>query len=111
MVAVVFLAMISFTGFCWNFWEFTEPAIYAATFTPKPPEPVSQVVVGESPLELNEILQKADAALPGAITTFISLPTEPEGVFKVYRKFPQNAEDYQNHIDLDQYSGDWESKL
>ncbi|NEQ27267.1 MAG: PepSY domain-containing protein, partial [Microcoleus sp. SIO2G3] len=37
IVAAVFLAMIAFTGFCWNFWEWSEPAIYAATFSPKPP--------------------------------------------------------------------------
>lgn len=89
VVAVMFLSMISFTGFYWNFWKFTEPVIYAATFSPKLPDPVSKPVDGRLPLGVDEILQKADATLPGATTTYISLPTEKEssGLIKISLRY------------------------
>ncbi len=106
VVAVVFLAMISFTDFCWNFYDFSYPVIYAATFSPKPPDPLSKPIAGKLPLGVDEILQKANAALPGAKTTYISLPTEKEGIFKISKKFPQDITNYQNRVYLDQYSGE-----
>lgn len=106
IIAVVFLAMIAFTGFCWNFYDFTKPVIYAVTLTPIPDVPVSKPIAGKSPLGITEILQKADAALPGAITTFISLPEKPEEAFRIRKKFPQETEEYgRSQIYLDQYSG------
>ncbi|MEH2338623.1 PepSY-associated TM helix domain-containing protein [Nostoc sp.] len=44
IVTAVFLTMIAFTGFCWNFYDFTKPLIYAATLTPIPPDPVFQPI-------------------------------------------------------------------
>ncbi|NMG20559.1 PepSY-associated TM helix domain-containing protein [Brasilonema bromeliae] len=106
IIAAVFLGMISFTGVCWNFWDFSQPVIHAATFTPIPPTPVSQPIHGKSPLGLGEILKKADAALPGAVTTYISLPQTPEGVFRVGKKQPQEASEYgYSQVYLDQYTG------
>lgn len=107
IVAAVFLAMIAFTGFCWNFYDFTKPAIYAVTLTPILPDPVSQPSTGKSPLGIAEILQKADAALPGAATTYISLPDEPKGVFRIRKKFPQETEEHgRSEVYLDQYNGE-----
>ena len=37
IITAVFLSLIAFTGFCWNFYDFTQPAIYAVTLTPTPP--------------------------------------------------------------------------
>jgi len=34
IIAAAFFVVIAFTGFCWNFYDFTTPLIYAATFTP-----------------------------------------------------------------------------
>ena len=74
---------------------------------PTPPNPVSKPLIGKSPLGLNEILQKADAALPGAVTTYISLPNEPKGVFRIRKKLPQETEEYgSSEVYLDQYSGE-----
>ncbi len=106
IVATVFLAMTAFTGFCWNFWDYAEPAIYAAAFSPKPVDPVSQPTEGKLPVGLAEILQEADAALPGAISTWISVPTEKDATFQIYKKSPQDRGDYDNSIYLDQYSGE-----
>lgn len=107
IVTAVFLALTAFTGFCWNFSDFTYPAIYAATFTPQPPETTSTPVTGKSPLLLSDVLQKADAALPGAATTYISLPEKPDGVYSIGKKFPQETEEYGNsRVYIDQYSGE-----
>ncbi|MEH2153526.1 PepSY-associated TM helix domain-containing protein [Nostoc sp.] len=35
IVSVVFLFFTGFTGFCWNFYDLTEPIIYAVTIHPK----------------------------------------------------------------------------
>lgn len=107
IIAAIFLAMIAFTGFCWNFYEQTEPIIYAATFTPKPVEPVSQVIPGQEPITPSKILQRANTALPEATTTSISLPTEPDGVYRVNKKFPQEREAWgRSQVYLDQYTGE-----
>ncbi|MBE9168618.1 PepSY domain-containing protein [Pleurocapsales cyanobacterium LEGE 06147] len=106
IVFVIFLAMTGFTGFIWNFYDQTEPIIYAATFTPKPAEHKSTLVEGKAQLGIDQIVQKADAALPEAITTFISVPTEPDGVFYIYKKQPQDAQYFANTVEIDQYSGE-----
>jgi uncharacterized iron-regulated membrane protein len=106
IISAVFLSVIAFTGFCWNFSDFTYPAIYAATFTPQPVAPSSKFVPGKSPLELSEILQTADTALPGAVTTQIFLPQKQDAVFRIRKKFPQELEDYgRSFVYLDQYNG------
>ncbi|MBW4611996.1 MAG: PepSY domain-containing protein [Desmonostoc vinosum HA7617-LM4] len=107
IIAAVFLAMIAFTGFCWNFYEFAKPAIHVATFTPIVPEPVSKLIPNKSALGLSEILQKADAALPGAVTTYISWPQKPEEVFRIGKKQSQETSEYgYSRIYLDQYTGE-----
>ncbi|MBD2385746.1 PepSY-associated TM helix domain-containing protein [Cylindrospermum sp. FACHB-282] len=107
IVSAVFLTLIAFTGFCWNFEDFTKPAIYAVTFTSKLSKPVSQLVPGKSPLGIDEILQKVDSALTDAVTSFILLPKKPEDVFSIYQKLPQEINSYGNSaIYLDQYSGE-----
>jgi len=107
IVTAVFLGVIAFTGFCWNFYDFAKPAIYAVTFSPKPPEPVSVPIAVQVPIEIGEILQRAETALPGAETTYISFPTEPEEAFTFYKKQPQETTDFGNSaVYLDQYSGE-----
>jgi uncharacterized iron-regulated membrane protein len=106
IITAVFLGLIAFTGFCWNFYDYAEPAIYALTFTPKPPEPVSQIVAGKPPIGITEILKTADAALPNAQTTYINFPTTPEAAFSIYKKRPQETNEYgDSSVYLDQYSG------
>jgi uncharacterized iron-regulated membrane protein len=104
IIAAVFLAMIAFTGFCWNFYEQTEPIVYAATLTPKPVEPKSQPAPGKS-IILGEVLKVADKTLPGAATTYINFPGTPEDVLTIYKKFPQDTQRYRNRVSIDQFSG------
>ena len=105
IINAVFLTVIAFTGFCWNFYEYAEPAIYAATFTPKPPEVKSTLENGKPTLQLDEILRRSNAALPGATTTFINLPQKPNDVFEIYKKVPGDSEDFNSYVKLDQFSG------
>lgn len=105
IITAAFLAVIAFTGFCWNFYDQTTPIIYAATLTPKPPEVKSTVIKGQSPLGLAEALRQSDLALPGAINTFITLPTAPDAVFHFFKKVPGDSEDFNSSVQVDQYSG------
>jgi uncharacterized iron-regulated membrane protein len=106
IISVVFLAAIAFTGFCWNFSAQTYPVIHAVTLTPQPIDPTS-TVTGKSPMDLDEILRRADAALPEATTTYVSLPTEPKGVFNVGKRLPQDKDKWgSSHVYLEQYTGE-----
>jgi uncharacterized iron-regulated membrane protein len=104
IIALIGLTFTGFTGFIWNFYEQTEPAIYALTFTPKPE--VKSTVTGKQPLGINEIVQKANATIPEGKPTFIYAPTKPDEVFSVYLKQPQDAQYFANKVDIDRYSGE-----
>jgi uncharacterized iron-regulated membrane protein len=105
ILAAIFLGMISLTGFCWNFSEFTTPVIYAATFTPQPVEPTLQVVASH-PRALSDLLSKASAVLPEAITTEVYLPQTPESPLKIRKKFPDEINRNHSEVYIDQYTGD-----
>jgi uncharacterized iron-regulated membrane protein len=108
IVTAVFLALIGFTGFAWNVPQAqVETVIYAATFTPKPKEPASKPVAGKSPLPIAEVVRRADAAMPGAKTEFISFPEKPEGVFTISKRQPQESGQWSDtRILLDTFSGE-----
>ncbi|MEH2466271.1 PepSY-associated TM helix domain-containing protein [Nostoc sp.] len=106
IIAMVFLFFTGFTGFCWNFGGFTEPIIYAVTFTPKQSELVSKPIPGKSILGLTEQLKIANAALPGAVTKSINFPDKPEDPLQISMKLPQEISDHgDSNVYLDQYSG------
>lgn len=106
IVAAVFLFLSAITGFCWNFWDYTIPAIYALTLTPQQPTFVSKPLPGKTPLTLSEILPKADASLPKATTTYIRIPKAPEEVFEIGKKLPQETDEYGgSSVTFDQYTG------
>lgn len=107
ILTVVFLFFTGFTGFCWNFYDLTEPIIYAVTFTQKPSEPVSKPIPSKSILGLTEQLKIADAALPGAVTKSIYFPGKPEEALRINMKLPQESSyDANSNVYLDQYSGE-----
>lgn len=103
IIALIGLTFTGFTGFIWNFYQQTEPAIYALTFTPKPPEAKSTVT--KKSLAISEILQQANATIPEATPTFISVPIQPDEVFSVYLKQPGDAQYFANQVKIDRYSG------
>ncbi len=107
ITAAVFLGMISFTGFMWNFHEFTDPLVYAVTLTPKPVDPVSTPIPGQVPLSLDELLPKSTAAFPQAKTTYINLPDGPDAAVRIGKKQPQERLHWgMSRVYLDQYTGE-----
>ncbi len=103
----VFLALIGLTGFAWNVPQANvETAIYGLTLTPKPAEPVSKSIAGQPPLPVADLLQRADAAVPNAITTYVSFPEKPEEPFRVGKRQAQETNKWGNtSVALDQFTG------
>ncbi|MBW4568690.1 MAG: PepSY domain-containing protein [Tolypothrix carrinoi HA7290-LM1] len=107
IIAAVFLGLTGLTGFCWNFYDLTKAVIYAMTFTANRPNPVSGAIANSSLLNLTQLLQKADAALPDAVTTYVVLPDKPEDTLQVGKKLPQESWKYGfSQVYLDQYTGE-----
>ncbi|MDZ8263001.1 PepSY-associated TM helix domain-containing protein [Nostoc sp. ChiQUE01b] len=104
-IAAVFLVFTFFTGFCWNFNEFSEPLIRAITFSFKQ-EAVSQPISGQSPLKLAEQLKTAQAQLPSAELRSVYFPEKPDSALMIRYKEPQEIDDFgSSYVYLDQYSG------
>ncbi|MBW4678517.1 MAG: PepSY domain-containing protein [Microcoleus vaginatus WJT46-NPBG5] len=106
ILSAIFLIIIAFTGTAIIFHTEFENTVYSITQTPHPPELTSKVVKNKPVMPIDAILKKADAALPGAKTTFVSLPSQPEKIIQVRKKFPQEiTPNGDTRIYLDQYSG------
>ncbi|MEH1834445.1 MAG: PepSY-associated TM helix domain-containing protein [Nostoc sp.] len=107
IVTAIFIALTGFTGFCWNFSDFTNPIIYAVTFTNKSAsEPVSKLIPGKTPLELTDQLKTARATFPNAMLGTIYFPRKPEDALSIRFKLPQDDdENGLSYVYLDQYSG------
>jgi len=106
VLSVAFLALIAATGMAMVFWTPFENAVYHLTQNPRPVEVASQVAVGKAPMAINEILQKAEAALPGAKLFKFFPAKKPEATFNVWMHFPQEHEfNKEPYLHLDQYTG------
>jgi len=107
-IAAVFLAAIGFTGFSWNVPQAqVVDAIHTVTFTPKAVEPLSHPIPGQSPLPLIDVLQRADAVIPDATTTYLVFPREPDAPVRVGKKQAPEKQRYgQTQVYLDQFSGE-----
>ncbi len=102
--ASLFLTMALFTGFMWNLSEQTEPILYWATFSQKPVVPKSTPIVDRSPLQIDELVQKAEAAMPGGAIETIYIPTETTATFDVSKKYPGDIS-WGRYVMLDRYNG------
>jgi uncharacterized iron-regulated membrane protein len=105
IITAIFLGATAFTGFCWNFSDLTYPIIYGLTLTTEAPEVKSHVIAGKPTLGLDEIVNRSNLALPGAINTAITFPTEPEDVFEISKRLPQDTDDFSSYVKLDRYTG------
>ncbi|QLE54273.1 PepSY domain-containing protein [Nostoc sp. TCL26-01] len=107
IVTGTFLVLIGFTGFAWNVPQAQVTAgIYAITLTNKPADPISQLIPGQSPLPITELIQRANAVVPNAKTTYIFFANKPESPFLVAKKQSQETSKYGNtRIYLDQFTG------
>ncbi|NJP10790.1 MAG: PepSY domain-containing protein [Leptolyngbyaceae cyanobacterium RU_5_1] len=108
IITAIFLAFIGFTGFAWNVPQakVTE-AIYAATLTSKPADPVSKPLPGKQPLPIAELIQRADGAVLNATTTYVSFPEKPEEPFRMGKRQAQETDKWGNtRVYLDQFTGE-----
>lgn len=106
VIAAIFLAFTGFTGFCWNFYDWSKAVIYAMTFTPQPTEFRSKPLSEQSALPISKVLQVADTTFPNAITTYIGLPSKPDGVVRVGKRQAHESFRYgESEMLVDPYTG------
>lgn len=106
VVSVALLSLIAATGMAMVFWTPFENAVYYLTQTPRPVEVASQVAAGKAPMGINEMLQKAEAAVPGAQLFKFFPAKKPEATFNVWMHLPQEHEFNKDpSLYLDQYTG------
>ncbi len=106
IAAVIPLGLLVLTGAALVFYSTFQLVVSTVTgdrLREPLPQSLSQPASRPS---IDLIIQAADAALPGAITTWILFPREPTGVVTVRRRF---AEEWhpngRSFVRLDQYSG------
>jgi uncharacterized iron-regulated membrane protein len=105
IAAAVFLAVTGFTGFCWNFYDWSTAVIYAATFTAAPSELTSKPLSGQSALPVSALLAIADASLPNAVTTSVGMPAKPNGVVRIGKRQAHETSTYgESEVLLDPYT-------
>ncbi|MBD2166642.1 PepSY domain-containing protein [Calothrix membranacea FACHB-236] len=102
----IFLAFTAFTGFCWNFSNWSYPIIYAVTFTPQLPEVTSKPIANQAPLKLSQLLQISQTIFPNAATFSVSIPSKPEDAVFIRKRQNHELIVYgESGVYLDQYSG------
>ena len=105
IIAAIFLGFTGFTGFCWNFYDWSSSIIYAITFTTKPPELASKPTPGQPALPVSKVLTIADTTFPNAITTYVGVPKNPEGVVRIGKRQPHESLRYgESEVLVDPYS-------
>jgi uncharacterized iron-regulated membrane protein len=105
-LSAVFLLLIASTGAAMVFSSQFESMTHWLTHTPKLTPPISTSVVTQVPLGLEKILQIANTELPEGLTTLVVLPHQPNDVFRVSKKLPQDTDVYgRSQVYIDQYSG------
>lgn len=106
VVAAIFLFLTAFTGFCWNFSDWSYPLIYAVTGTSQPPKITSQPNSNLAPLQLSQLLQNSATVFPNAATFSITMPSEPEDAVYIRKRQTHETTLYgQSGVYLDRYSG------
>lgn len=106
VIAAVFLAFTGFTGFCWNFYDWSSGIIYAITFTPKPPELTSKPIPGRSPIPIAKIIAIADKAIPNSIVTYVGVPNKPKDIVRVGKRQSHELSEFgESEVALDPYTG------
>jgi uncharacterized iron-regulated membrane protein len=112
IVVAIFLSMAMFTGFTWNFMQWTYPIIYAVTFSPpfslepateSEAAPASTPIANQTPLPFSDsLLQSANSVLPAGIITTVALPTVPTGVITITKEMTPGVT---ASVAIDQFSG------
>ncbi len=107
ILVTIFLSFTSFTGFCWNFYEWTFPLIYAVTFTSQPPEVASKLISNSSPLEISQLLENSNKIFPNAATLLVTIPHKPEDAVYIRKRQTHETLIYgESGVYFDRYSGE-----
>ncbi len=106
----VFLIIIGFTGAVIVLAHHS-PAFAALFFGPTPQAQPTIMTPQQQSIAISEILQKADAALPGGETTSVFFASKPELKVTVSKRFPQDFQppihDFGfSTVEINQYSGE-----
>ncbi|WP_230844193.1 PepSY-associated TM helix domain-containing protein [Gloeobacter morelensis] len=104
ILSAVLLVLIALTGSALVFHDLVEEWVYGLFAQKPPPHLVSTVRPGLKPLEIARVLERAQAAVPQATVTNVSLPTRPQGVVYVTMRWPQAEGAGQGTVALDQYT-------
>lgn len=105
--AMLFLALIGLTGAAMAFGPTSERLFNLATASPpRRPAPSSVPQAGLAPPTLDALLERAEAALPGAETVVVQLPQTPTAPYTVRKRLPGEWHpNGRSVVHLDQYSG------
>jgi uncharacterized iron-regulated membrane protein len=108
IIAAGFILVLGVSGSIFQFHEQVEPVVAAVTRSPEAPElksvPPSK---GATRLSYAEIFQRAEKAVPNAVSTWVSYPAEPDEAIEVDRKQPGDMNQWGKHwVVIDQYSGE-----
>jgi len=103
----LFLLVLSLTGVVMGFEEFVSPWIFKLTHSAPPGRDFPSVVQPNAkPLDADEAIRIAKAALPGAGVSNMITPRGPQNSFMLYMRFPEDfTPGGRSWVSVDQYSG------
>lgn len=106
VLAVLFLSLTAVTGAALVWGPQVTEWTLRITNTPPRPKLASRPTPGAAPLSLTELSARAESALPGALTTRITLAAKPEAPVVIRKKLPREIHrNGMSFVYLDQYSG------
>ncbi|MGV3721940.1 MAG: PepSY-associated TM helix domain-containing protein [Actinomycetota bacterium] len=105
-VVVTLLSPTALTGAALVWGAEVTDWTYRVTGAPRRPRLASTPVTGVASLPLDALAARADAALPGAATTRITLAAKPQAAVVFRKRFPREIHpNGMSFVHLDQYSG------
>jgi uncharacterized iron-regulated membrane protein len=107
IISITFIAMIAVTGISLVFFAPVIDLVYGLTQTKSLPDRI-EISVGQQPvLPIEQLMQRADVALPDAKTVMLAIPPNPQTAFRITKKFPQEWDEFGwSAVYLNQYTGE-----
>jgi uncharacterized iron-regulated membrane protein len=101
------MLFITLSGVLIAFEGFTDPLVRRLNpQTPEAPAPQSTPVAGGRRLSIDQAIAIAERARPGALASNVGLPAGPKGVFRIFKKFPEDRTPAgRSRVYVDQFSG------
>ena len=102
------MIVITLSGVVIAFEKYTDPMFTRLDANPAPAAapPESTPIDGAKPISVDEAVRLANAALPGAVTSGINLPSQGKAVYRASLKFPEDRTPAgRSRVAIDQWSG------